>query len=201
MRWSRIARVMLVLVSIAAATLALTGATATRKSAAKGKAMSSTAKAKLIARGRYLTTVMSCIDCHTPGTLFGAPDFDRQLSGSEMGWKGPWGISFPRNLTPDKETGLGTWTKEQIITAFRSGRRPDGRVLNPPMPWQNLASMTDDDANAIATYLMSLPPISHKNIEPIPPGQDYTGSVCAFPAPSAWDAPRTPPPAASGDKK
>jgi mono/diheme cytochrome c family protein len=193
--------VILVLVSLAAATLALTGATATgKKPAAKGKAMSTTAKAKLIARGRYLTTVMNCNDCHTPGFLFGAPDFERQLSGSELGWKGPWGISFARNLTPDKETGLGTWTKEQIITAFRSGRRPDGRVLNPPMPWQNFASMTDGDADAVATFLMSLPPISHKNVEPVPPGQDYTGSVLVFPAPSAWDAPRTPPPGA-GDHK
>src|SRR5882672_3685542 len=70
-----------------------------------------TGKAALVARGLYLTTVMSCNDCHTPGGLFGAPDFWRKLSGSELGWKGPWGTSFARNLTPDTDTGIGYWSE------------------------------------------------------------------------------------------
>ncbi len=64
-----------------------------------------------------------------------------------------------RNLTPDKETGLGDWTAEQIITAFTTGVRPDGRKLSPIMPYMELANLSKDDAQAIAAYLKSLPPV------------------------------------------
>ncbi len=154
------------------------------------------AKAKRIKRGEYLTTVCSCGDCHTPGTFYGSPDFDRKLSGSEMGWRGPWGVSYARNLTPDRETGIGAWTEKQIVDAMRTGMRPDGRVLNPPMPWQNLTAFTDEDAYSIAAYLKSLPPISHKVPAVVPPDQaaGASGSVVDFPPPpSAWDAPRPAP--------
>ena len=143
-----------------------------------------------IARGRYLTTIMGCNDCHTPGTFYGAPDYSRQLSGSELGWVGPWGVSFPRNLTPDVETGIGRWSEKQIVDALRTGVRPDGSTLAPPMPWPMYANLSDADAYAIAAYLKKLPAVSHRSPDRIAPGVEYAGGAMRFPPPPAWDAPR-----------
>jgi len=156
-----------------------------------GGAMSAEQK---VARGRYLVTVLGCSDCHTPGYLYGSPDTTRLLSGSELGWRGPWGVSFAPNLTPDSTTGIGTWTEDQIVTAIRTGRRPDNTQLLPPMPWPDFAFLTDDDAHAVAAFVMSIPPIKHENVKQVPPGQPYAGAVLAFPPPPAWDAPKGPPP-------
>jgi mono/diheme cytochrome c family protein len=143
-----------------------------------------------VVRGRYLVTIMSCNDCHTPGFFYGAPDTLRRLSGSDLGWVGPWGVVHARNLTPDSATGIGSWTIEQIVTALRSGNTPSGVQLAVIMPWQNYSSILDeDDAVAIASYLKSLPPVTHKNLDRIPPGQKPTGATIAFPPPPAWDVP------------
>ncbi len=142
-----------------------------------------------VVRGRYLVTIMSCNDCHTPGSFYGAPDTLRLLSGSDLGWAGPWGIVHARNLTPDSTTGIGKWTKEQIVTALRTGNTPDGAQLAPIMPWMNYASMLDDDAMAIASYLKSLPPVTHKNLDRIPPGQKPSGANIFCPPPPAWEVP------------
>ena len=152
-----------------------------------------------VERGRYLVGIMSCNDCHTPGTLYGAPDTTRALSGSELGWTGPWGVVYPRNLTPDS-TGLGTWTDEQIITVLRTGNRPDGRQLAPIMPWLNYAQLHDEDITAIVAYLRSLPPVKHTPPAPLPPGQKPTpkSPAMVFPPPPAWDAMNMPPPPAAG---
>ena len=114
-------------------------------------------------RGRYLVMLGGCIDCHTPGYFFGKPDKDRHLAGSEVGFEIPGvGFFWGPNLTPDKDTGLGDWTTELIITALRTGVRPDGRILSPIMPWPHFASLTLSDAQAIAAYLKSLPPVKNK---------------------------------------
>jgi len=147
-----------------------------------------------IARGATLVYTSGCVDCHTPGAMYGAPDTTRQLSGSEVGWQGPWGVSYARNLTPDMETGIGRWTEAQIVTAFRAGHRPDGSVLLPPMPWPNISHMSDDDANAIAAYLKSIPAIDHKVPDALAPGEPVAGPVLIMPPPGEWDAPRTPVP-------
>lgn len=143
-----------------------------------------------VERGRYLTLIGACNDCHTPGTFYGAPDYERTLSGSELGWIGPWGVSFPRNLTPDAETGIGTWTERQIVDAIRTGMHPSGSVLAPPMPWPMYSALTDEDAFAIAAYLKSLPPVKHRVPDKIAPGVAYDGPVMRIPPPPAWDAPR-----------
>jgi mono/diheme cytochrome c family protein len=148
-----------------------------------------------VARGRYLVTIMSCNDCHTPGTFYGAPDTTRLLSGSDVGWIGPWGVVHARNLTPDS-TGIGSWTKEQIVHTLRTGNTPYGVQLAAIMPWMNFAHLSDDDAMAIAAYLKSLPPIHHVNLERIPPGGKLTGNNITFPAPPAYDARNLPPPPA-----
>src|SRR5215468_6706522 len=144
-----------------------------------------------VARGRYLVTICSCNDCHTPGALYGVPDSSRRLSGSEVGWGGPWGVSYARNLSPDSTTGIGTWTSEQIVNAIRTGQRPDGsHVLLPPMPWQDFSHLNDKDAYAIAAYLKTIPAVSHKVPDIVPPGKKATTPVIPFPKPPAWDAPR-----------
>src|SRR5262249_40209323 len=64
-------------------------------------------------------------------------------------------------LTPDKETGIGSWTVEQIITAITTGTRPDGRRLSPVMAWAHYANLAPSDARAIAVYLKTQTPVHH----------------------------------------
>ncbi|MEJ1965486.1 MAG: hypothetical protein WDO56_29660 [Gammaproteobacteria bacterium] len=94
--------------------------------------LSSTARAADspdVVRGRYLVMIAGCTDCHTPGYFSGNIDPAKLLSGSDVGFQVPGvGTVIGRNLTPDKETGLGNWTLEQIIKAFTTGfsaGRPD----------------------------------------------------------------------------
>lgn len=116
-----------------------------------------------IERGKYLTTFGGCLDCHTAGYFFGKPDMARYLGGSDVGFEIPGlGVFVGPNLTPDKETGLGNWSSKEIVTAMRTGARPDGRILAPIMPWRALASLTDADAQAIVAFLKSLPPVKNK---------------------------------------
>ena len=87
-------------------------------------------------------------------------------------WAGLWGVSFAVNLTPDSATGIGAWTPELFMKILRSGKFMGieaGRPILPPMPWQNFKNMTDEDLSAIFTYLKSLPPISNKVPDPLPP--------------------------------
>ena len=132
-----------------------------------------------IERGKYLVTIASCNDCHTPGYFLGKPEFSRTLAGSEVGFTIPGlGAFVGRNLTPDKETGLGNWTDDQIISAITAGIRPDGRRLAPIMPWQCLSHLSSDDARAIVAYLRSLPPV--KNPAPGPFGPKEVPTTLVF---------------------
>jgi len=156
---------------------------------------------KMVERGRYLTTVGGCNDCHSPKVFTQegpVPDTTRLLSGhpADMtlpklpdgivgmspdtwgaittgdltAWTGPWGTSFTANLTPDKETGIGSWTEEMFIKALRTGKHMGtGRDILPPMPWQEFGAMTDADMKAVFAYLKSLKPISNAVPDPIPP--------------------------------
>jgi hypothetical protein len=155
----------------------------------------------MVERGKYLVTVGGCDDCHSPKIMTDkGPEFDmsKRLSGHPAGspmpsydasdiapgkwflttqdltaWVGPWGVSFPANLTPDTATGTGAWTEELFIRIIRSGFHmgvEGGRPILPPMPWQNFAQMTDEDLKAVFAFLKSLPPINNKVPEPLPPG-------------------------------
>ena len=81
------------------------------------------------------------------------------------------------NLTPDKATGLGDWTREQIVRAIQTGVVPDGRVLAPIMPWPSFAKLTHADATAIAVYLESLPAVKNQVPGPFGPSQRATTFV------------------------
>lgn len=138
---------------------------------------------ELVERGRYLVTIMDCTGCHTGGALIGQPDPARFLAGSGIGFGGPFGIVYPPNLTSDKETGLGNWTDEEILAAVREGRRPDGRVLIPVMPWPSYGVLTDDDAKAMIAYLRSLKPVSFAAPKPVGPGEKATAPFLSLAQP------------------
>jgi mono/diheme cytochrome c family protein len=131
-----------------------------------------------IARGKYLVGISGCNDCHTPGYFFGKPDMTRFLSGSEVGFEMPGlGVFYGPNLTPDRQTGLGTWTAAQIAAAITKGVRPDGRMLAPIMPAHAFASLTKADTGAIVAYLQSLPPVKNKVPGPFGPDEKATSFV------------------------
>jgi mono/diheme cytochrome c family protein len=141
-----------------------------------------------IARGKYLVIVAGCSDCHTPGALLGAPDMKRYLGGSDVGFSIPGqGVFVGQNLTPDKETGLGGWTSEQIIAAIRSGKTPAGKDLSPVMPFAAFSHLTDTDAEAIAAFLKSLPPVSNK-VRNFGPKEPVTINVSAVLPPAVFNA-------------
>lgn len=100
-----------------------------------------------VERGKYLVGIAGCNDCHTPGYFFGKPDMTRFLGGSDVGFEIPGlGVFVGRNLTPDKGTGIGNWSVDDIITALQTGKRPDGRMLAPIMPYHAFATLTKEDS-------------------------------------------------------
>lgn len=137
-----------------------------------------------VERGKYLVTIGGCNDCHTPGYFFGKPDMARMLGGSEVGFEMPGlGTFYGPNLTPDKATGLGNWSGAEIVTALQTGMRPDGRALAPIMPWRAFANLTEADAQAIAAFLKSLPPVANKVPGPFGPDEKPTSFVMKIEAP------------------
>ena len=139
-----------------------------------------------IARGKYLVTVASCHDCHTPGYFLGKPDMARYLGGSDVGFELPGlGVFVGPNLTPDKETGLGNWTDAQVVAAIQTGARPDGRTLAPIMPYHAFANLTPQDAQAIVAFLRSLPPILNKVPGPFGPTETPSTFVMKLVPPGA----------------
>jgi mono/diheme cytochrome c family protein len=153
-----------------------------------------------VARGKYLVMTSGCHDCHTPqkmGPNGPEPDVSHMLAGhpadvslppppapsgpwivastdTNTAFAGPWGISYTRNLTPDKETGLGAWTEQQFLETIRNGRQQGrGRQLLPPMPWPVYRNFTDADLKAVFAYLKTIPAVSNKVPDPViapPPG-------------------------------
>lgn len=153
---------------------------------------------QLVERGAYLVMTSGCHDCHSPKKL-GAqgPEVDESimLSGYQAnrpilkankaalreGWAlitldlthavGPWGASFSANLSSDP-TGIGNWTEEQFKKALKEGKykgMEGGRMLLPPMPWQNFKDIEDEDVSAIFAFLKSTKPIQNIVPAPIPP--------------------------------
>jgi mono/diheme cytochrome c family protein len=155
---------------------------------------------ELVARGKYLVTTGGCGDCHTPKIYTSngpVPDSTRRASGFQAeeklpaldvkyvapgnwvatesnfsAWVGPWGISYAANLTPDNATGIGTLTEEMFIKSLREGKWMGvGRPLLPPMPWQTIGQMTDQDLKAIYAYLRTIKPIHNEVPQPVPPNK------------------------------
>jgi mono/diheme cytochrome c family protein len=115
-----------------------------------------------IERGRYLVEhVALCIDCHTPRSSIGVPNRSLYLAGAK---KGPLGEEIP-NITPDKETGIGNWSRTEIAELLLTGTKPDLDKVEGLMAEvieAGFKNMKREDALAIADYLKSIPPIKNK---------------------------------------
>ncbi len=131
-----------------------------------------------VARGEYLVQLLGCGSCHTNGALIGEPVSTQLLAGSDTGiaWSNPLisadpGVVYPANLTPDMETGIGSWSIADVVLMIQTGvDKHSGRTL-PVMPWPSYASIDPADATAIAEYLLSLEPVSHRVPANVRPGQ------------------------------
>src|SRR5262249_57026970 len=85
-------------------------------------------------------------------------------------YEGPYGTVFSTNITPDKDTGIGGWTDEQIVTAIRLGRRPNGERLVPVHPYTVFNGMAEEDVKAVVAFLRTGPAVeARKPPEKTPP--------------------------------
>jgi mono/diheme cytochrome c family protein len=117
-------------------------------------------------RGAYLVnTIMTCNNCHTPMGAQG-PQFDKALSGGLTFDEPPFKVTAS-NITPDKETGIGNWSAEDIKRTMRTGQRPNGIPLAPVMPTGFYGIISDADMDAIAAYLLSVKPIHNEVPGPV----------------------------------
>lgn len=120
-----------------------------------------------VARGRYLVHhVSDCLGCHSERLL------DRFAMPTKPGAEAAGGLNFSEggmrlytaNITPDVQTGIGSWSDDEIVRAVREGIRRNGDPLFPAMPYGLFAQMSDEDARSVVAYLRTLPPSHH----PIP---------------------------------
>jgi mono/diheme cytochrome c family protein len=109
-----------------------------------------------VARGRYLATIGHCMECHTPMDK-GHHLYDTALGKGGMEFPGPWGKSVAANITSSKTSGLGNADAATIKRVIAQGIGKDGRKLMPPMDYAAYAKMTDQDLDALVTWVRSLP--------------------------------------------
>lgn len=140
-----------------------------------------------VERGQYLVQLLGCGSCHTNGALTGTPNLQQLLAGSDTGiaWSNPLvdrnpGIVYPANLTPDIETGIGSWSQQDIIRMIQTGMSKHGGQALPVMPWPSYASIHADDVVAISAYLKSLPPVRHKVPADVKRGDKATAPYIHF---------------------
>ena len=125
--------------------------------------------------GKYLVNAAACADCHTPQSK-GTPIEGMDFAGG-MEFHMPMGIIRSANITPDVETGIGSWTKEIFIQRFKSYAMDKAKYFNADsmksytiMPWTLFAGMNEDDLGAIYSHLRTLQPVKHK-IETFTPSE------------------------------
>jgi mono/diheme cytochrome c family protein len=107
--------------------------------------------------GEYLFHAAGCLACHTQEEgqpLAGGRAFDT-----------PFGVFYAPNITPDAETGIGRWSREDFVTALRHGRSPAGEAYYPVFPYPSYRLMSDEDAGRLYDYLMPRPSVSQQNRE------------------------------------
>lgn len=111
-----------------------------------------------IKRGAYLFNAGNCANCHTDVKNNGAP-----LAGGRALDVPPFGTFYSPNISPDKETGIGNWTDQDFIQAFRHGLSPSGSYYYPVFPFTSFTNMTDEDIKALRAYLMTQKPVKAVN--------------------------------------
>lgn len=144
---------------VAAAAFALAGAAAAGDNAS-------------IERGRYIVETAGCNDCHTAGYIPAAGKVPEAqwLKGDAVGFRGPWGTTYPSNL---RRYFAGV-SEKAFINDARSGR------MRPPMPWFNLAAMTDADLRAVHRYVRSLGEPGAPAPAYVPPGEEPATPYIVF---------------------
>jgi mono/diheme cytochrome c family protein len=136
-----------------------------------------------VERGAYLVnTIMTCANCHSPK---GPPDAvaGKDFSGGLRFNVPPFDVTAP-NITPDKATGIGAWSDDDIKKLLRTGMRPSGVPVAAVMPTGFYDIITDADMDAIVAYLRTLKPISNKVPDPIykisAPRQVFPGAEAPY---------------------
>ena len=113
-------------------------------------------------RGAYLMrSIVACGNCHTPKDHDGKAIANQELAGG-FEIAAPVFHAVSPNITPDKETGIGDRTDDQIANAIRNGKRPNGTTIGPPMPISYYRNMSDSDVRAIVAYLRTVKPIKSR---------------------------------------
>jgi mono/diheme cytochrome c family protein len=107
------------------------------------------------ARGAYLARAGGCAGCHT--VAGGTP------YAGERGIATPFGTVYASNLTPDDETGLGRWSRDDFWRALHNGRSKDGQLLYTAFPYPSYSRVRREDADALYAWLRTLPPVRQPN--------------------------------------
>lgn len=119
-------------------------------------------------RGRYIVMTTGCIGCHASNGPQG-PDFTKYLVGGGLKAHTQHATYVTRNLTPDKETGLGRRSDDEVKRVLRSGVFPDGHVVpTTNMPWGAFSNWTEEDRHAVVVYLRHIPAYRNPTPEPVP---------------------------------
>jgi mono/diheme cytochrome c family protein len=126
-----------------------------------------------IERGRYIARIAGCNDCHTPGysQSGGATPESRWLTGDRLGWKGPWGTTYPANV----RIAIAKMSEQEWVQFARTAK------LRPPMPWFALRDMATDDLLALHRFVRQLGPVGEPAPAYLPPSQAPQGPVISFP--------------------
>lgn len=106
-----------------------------------------------VERGRQLVIQGDCVSCHTR-------DGGEAMAGG-LGMNTPFGIIYTPNLTPDRDTGIGTWSPDQFYRAMHEGREPHGQFLYPAFPYVYFTEISRSDSDAMLAYLKTVPPVRY----------------------------------------
>ena len=126
-----------------------------------------------VARGRYVVAIAGCNDCHTPNFApsGGKVPESEWLTGDALGWRGPWGTTYPANLRLSiPQMGEDQWVKKAKTLSTR-----------PPMPWFNLHQMSERDLRAIYRYVRHLGPAGKPAPQYVPPDKTPPQPYVQFP--------------------
>jgi mono/diheme cytochrome c family protein len=126
--------------------------------------------------GKYIVTIAGCNDCHTPGGFEGKlPEESEWLTGTPLGFNGPWGTTYAANL----RLKLQSYPTEQMwVEAMKK------RTDKPPMPWGSLHNMTDANLGAVYAYIRGLGPKGVPTPDAVPPGVEPKGPYIVFAPPT-----------------
>jgi hypothetical protein len=152
------------------ATLILVGATTLASAAVPASEQT------MIDRGRYIARIAGCNDCHTPNyaTTGGAVPEQQWLTGDRLGWRGPWGTTYPSNL----RLALSRLSEDEWVRNART------LSYRPPMPWFALRDMDETDLRAFYRFVRALGPGGEPAPAYLPPGAQPRGMAIVFPTPS-----------------